>query len=59
MGEVKVVRGDELLEEQAILVIVTISPQMVVRVIVTNDYIVSVHIKKKSGRNVNFAGGGL
>ena len=42
----EVVRGDPLLEEQAILVIVTISPQMVVGVKVTNDSIVLVHIEK-------------
>ena len=42
----EVVCGDSLLEEQAILVIVTITPQMVVGVKVTNDYIVLVHIEK-------------
>ena len=44
----EVVRGDPLLEEHAILVIVTISPQIVqlVRVKVANDYIVLVHIEK-------------
>ena len=43
---VKVVRGDPLLEEQAVFVNVTISPQMVVRVKITKAYVVSVHIKK-------------